>query len=186
MRVSPTARRRVNACAHLLGDETSAAGSPCRAACCGNPTNASRGEACQRDCCLPRGCRSPPRRRRQFRAGRAGIAPCRRRLVAAQQISKREPNPTELPTATMPWASTPATPIRVQPSPAAPTPLSRLVLSGRAPERAAGHLSAAAGCGERTVRWSPPVTTMLSTWLPQPWHCGSACRGMPVTAFARR
>ena len=42
-------------------------------------------------------------------------------------------------------------------------------------ERAAGRLSAAAGCTEPTIRRSPAVTTTQSTRLPQPWQRRSPC-----------
>ena len=64
---------------------------------------------------------------------------------------------------------------------------------GRAAERTAGRLSAAAGCGERTVRWSPTVTTTRSTRLSEPWQRhGEAeqprepkqsCRAQPAHAW---
>ena len=51
--------------------------------------------------------------------------------------------------------------------------LVEIVLSGSVTERATGHLSAAAGCAERTIRRSPAVTTTQSTRLPQPWRTSS-------------
>jgi len=39
--------------------------------------------------------------------------------------------------------------------------------------RRRGRLSAAAGCGEHTVRWSPTVTTTQSTRLSEPWRTRS-------------
>jgi hypothetical protein len=43
--------------------------------------------------------------------------------------------------------------------------------------RRRGRLSATAGCGEHTVRWSPTVTTTQSTRLSEPWWlCDSAIR----------
>ena len=58
---SPAAGRRAIEGAHLLGDETGAASSTRRARCCDNTTNAGRREARQRECCLRKGCGSPPR-----------------------------------------------------------------------------------------------------------------------------
>ena len=52
--------------------------------------------------------------------------------------------------------------------------LVEIVLSGSVTERATGHLSAAAGCAERTIRRSPAVTTTQSTRLPQPWQSDRA------------
>jgi hypothetical protein len=49
----------------------------------------------------------------------------------------------------------------------------RVMLFGRwgsAADRPAGHLSAAAGCAERTIRRSRAVTAARSTRLSQPWH----------------
>jgi hypothetical protein len=54
----------------------------------------------------------------------------------------------------------------------------RTVLLGRATERAAGHLSAAAGCAERTIRRSPAVTTTQSTRRSQPWQSSHATTPM--------
>ena len=49
-------------------------------------------------------------------------------------------------------------------------------VQGSATPRTGGRLSAAAGCGEHTVRWSPAVTTTRSTRLSEPWHSDSAAR----------
>ena len=43
-------------------------------------------------------------------------------------------------------------------------------VQGSAAPRARGRLSAAAGCGEHTVRWSPTVTTTQSTRRSEPWQ----------------
>ena len=42
--------------------------------------------------------------------------------------------------------------------------------------RAGGRLSAAAGCGEHTARWSPTVTTTQSARLSEPWQRHSEAR----------
>ena len=47
---------------------------------------------------------------------------------------------------------------------------------GGATPRARGRLSAAAGCGEHTARWSPTVTTTQSTRLSEPWQRHSEAR----------
>ena len=62
---------------------------------------------------------------------------------------------------------------------------SLVVLWGRATERAAGHLSAATGCAERTIRRSPAVTTTQPTRLPQAWHCDHADRRRRTIARRR-
>ena len=58
---------------------------------------------------------------------------------------------------------------------------------GRATKRAAGRLSAAAGCAERTTRRSPAVTTTRPERLPETWRCSSVVRaGGRTRAIAPR
>ena len=50
------------------------------------------------------------------------------------------------------------------------TPAGRFAATGSAAPRAGGRLSAAAGCEEHTVQWSPTVTTTQSTRVSEPWQ----------------
>ena len=63
-------------------------------------------------------------------------------------------------------------------------------VQGGATPRIRGRLSAAAGCGEHTVRWSPTVTTTQSTRLSEPWQrhseAGAAARAKAVVARSGR
>ena len=66
------------------------------------------------------------------------------------------------------------------------TPAGRFAATGSAAPRAGGRLSAAAGCAEHTVQWSPTVTTSQSTRLSEPWQrhseAGAAARTKAVVA----
>jgi hypothetical protein len=66
----------------------------------------------------------------------------------------------------------------------------RFVRRGGPTPRAGGRLSAAAGCGEHTIRWSPTVKTTGPTRLPQPWQrhreAGATARAEAVVAGPAR
>jgi hypothetical protein len=86
---SPAPGRRVIEGAHLLGDETGAAGSAHRTGCCNNATNAGRRAARERECCSRRVCGSPPRPWRQCRRGRASTLRPRGRSPSALTRHRR-------------------------------------------------------------------------------------------------
>jgi hypothetical protein len=62
----------------------------------------------------------------------------------------------------------------------------RFAVMGSAAPRAGGRLSAAAGCAEHTVQWSPTVTTPQSTRLSEPWRSARLAAALVTTPSRRR